>query len=127
MKNYGHCLGIAFQIVDDILDITADPEVLGKPVGSDIRQGIITLPMIFAMQDSEQSERIKTLLANRIKTENEVNEAIELIKKSDGIEKSKRIVQRYIEKGVKNLYELPDIPARDALIELAEFVGDRTY
>lgn len=127
MKTYGHCLGIAFQIVDDILDITADPKILGKPVGSDVRQGIITLPMIFALQDPNIAERLSKLLALDRKTEEQVQEAVDLIKQSDGIAKSNDIVQKYIKKGIKNLSELPDIPAKDALIELAEFVGKRTY
>ncbi|NLL52896.1 MAG: heptaprenyl diphosphate synthase [Peptococcaceae bacterium] len=127
MSTYGHCLGIAFQIVDDILDITADPKVLGKPVGNDVRQGIITLPMIFALKDPKIAERLKELLASDQKTEDEVQEAVALIKQSDGIAKSNEIVQRYIKKGIKNLSELPDIPAKGALIELAEFVGERSY
>lgn len=127
LSTYGHCLGIAFQIVDDILDITADPKVLGKPVGGDIHQGIITLPMIFAMNDSTDRDRIKELLGKDCKTENEVKEAIYLIKESGGIEKSRNIVDLYIEKAIKNLRELPNIPTRDALIELAKFVGKRSY
>jgi heptaprenyl diphosphate synthase len=127
MSTYGHCLGIAFQIVDDILDMTADPKVLGKPVGSDIRQGIITLPMIYALRDPEYAGRLKILLANPNKTENEVRETVELVKQSGGIEKSNAVVRLYIEKGIRNLQELPDIPAKEALIELAEFVGERSY
>lgn len=127
MNHYGHCLGIAFQIVDDILDITADPKVLGKPVGGDIRQGIITLPIIFALKDSPDQERLKALIGKEIKTEDEVQEAVSLIKNSDGIEKSRQIVDLYINKATKSLNELPDIPAREALVELAKFVGDRRY
>lgn len=127
MKNYGHSLGIAFQIVDDILDITADPKVLGKPVGGDIRQGIITLPMILALKNSQNAERIRALLSKREKSEQEVQEAVELLKESGAIENSRRIVNLYIDKAIKNLYELKDIPSRGALIELAEFVGERSY
>jgi len=127
MSTYGHCLGIAFQIVDDILDITANPKVLGKPVGGDIRQGIITLPMIYALQDTQSSERLKTLLSKRVKSEEETQEAVELIKESGGIEKSREVVTLYIEKAIRHLYELPDIGSRGALIELAEFVGERGY
>ncbi len=127
MKNFGHCLGIAFQIVDDILDITADPKVLGKPVGGDIRQGIMTLPMIFALYGSPNAEHLKELLSKEKKTEAEVEEAVKLIKESGGIDKSRKIVELYIDKGIRNLYELPDIPSREALIELAHFVGERSY
>lgn len=127
LKTYGHCLGIAFQIVDDILDITASEKDLGKPVGGDLRQGIMTLPMILALQDPAVSASLRPILAQRNKTEEDVRRAIELIKKSDGIEKSRIMVEKYIHKAIKHLYELPDIPAREALIELADFVGDRRY
>lgn len=127
MSTYGQCLGIAFQIVDDILDITADPKVLGKPVGGDIRQGIITLPMIYALNDSQNSDRLKILLGSRTKTEEEVQESVELIKGSRAIEKSREMVTAYIYKAIKHIRELPDIPSRSALIELAEFVGERSY
>lgn len=127
LSNYGHRLGIAFQIVDDILDITANPKVLGKPVGGDIRQGVITLPMIFAINDSPRADRLRELLGKEIKTEIEVEESIQLIIQSGGIEKSRKTVGLYLDKATKNLYELPDIPVREALIELAGFIGERSY
>lgn len=127
MSTYGHYLGIAFQIVDDILDIIADPRVLGKPVGGDIRQGIITLPMIIALDCSSQIDKLRVLLSKENKTEDEVELAVDLIKQSGGIEESRRIVDLYINKAIKNLNELPNIPTRDALFELAEFVGARSY
>lgn len=127
MSTYGQCLGIAFQIVDDILDIVANPKTLGKPVGGDIRQGIITLPMIYALQDSQDSERLKFLLSIKIKSEEEIQECVQLIKDSGGIDKSREVVALYIEKATRHLYELPDVASRGALIELAEFVGERSY
>jgi heptaprenyl diphosphate synthase len=114
LKTYGHCLGIAFQIIDDILDITADPKEMGKPVGGDIRQGIMTMPMIYALQSSEQKERLSLLLAKRDKNDEEVEEAIEIIIKSGGIEKARMVVDKYIDKALRHLEELPDIPARQA-------------
>jgi len=124
---YGYCLGIAFQIVDDILDITADPKVLGKPVGGDIRQGIMTLPMISAIKNLENPERLKEILSQEEKSDQEVAEAIELIKISGGIEESRMMVSRYIKKSIKYLDELPEVPTKNALYELANFVGERSY
>lgn len=126
MSTYGHYLGIAFQIVDDILDIVADPKVLGKPVGGDIRQGIITLPMIIALCKA-QSDELKEILRKREKTEAEVLYAAQIIKESGAIEEGRRIVNLYIQKAIKYLPELPDPPTRKVLIELAEFVGQRSY
>lgn len=127
ISTYGHCIGIAFQIVDDILDIIGDPKLMGKPKGGDIRHGIITLPMIFALRDSPGSARLRELLANKLKSEQEVQETAHLIIESGGIEKSRNIVGLYIEKARRNLRELPDIPARDALLELAKFIGEWSY
>lgn len=127
LNTYGQCVGIAFQIIDDILDINANPKVLGKPVGGDIRQGIITLPMIYALQDSPEADKLRSLLEKREKNEDEVQEAVRIIKESGGIEKSRKMVNLYINKAVKHISELPSIPSRDALIELAEFVGERSY
>ncbi|ADY56010.1 Trans-hexaprenyltranstransferase [Syntrophobotulus glycolicus DSM 8271] len=127
LETYGHCLGIAFQIIDDILDIIADPDEMGKPVGGDIRQGIMTLPMIYALQSSGHRERLGQLLALKNKKEAQVQEVIHMIKNSDGIERSRTVVDKYINKALKHLEELPKIPAKKALRELAVFVGERSY
>ncbi|UWG99078.1 polyprenyl synthetase family protein [Dehalobacter sp. DCM] len=127
MSKYGNSLGIAFQMVDDILDLTADPKALGKPIGGDIRQGIITLPMIFALKDSPQKDRLNELLGKQIKSEAEVEECITLIIQSGGIEKSRRIVESYITKSKNYLAGFPDIPAKEALIELAKYMSERNH
>lgn len=127
MSRYGHCLGIAFQIVDDILDITADPKELGKPIGGDIRQGIVTLPMILALKDSPHKDRLRELLKKHIKSDEEVQECIRLILESGAIEKSRKVVESYIAKAKRYLQELPDIPAKEALIELAKYMSERSH
>lgn len=127
MSRYGHCLGIAFQIVDDILDITADPKELGKPIGGDIRQGIVTLPMILALKDSPHKDRLRELLKKHIKSDEEVQECIRLILESGAIEKSRKVVESYIAKAKRYLQEFPDIPAKEALIELAKYMSERSH
>jgi len=124
---YGHSLGIAFQIVDDLLDLTANQSELGKPVGGDLRQGIMTLPMIIALETSVHHNHLRYLLAKVDKSEDEVIEAIELIKEARGIEEARHWVDIYVEKAKGYLSELPSVPTRKALEELAEFVGDRKY
>lgn len=124
---YGHALGMAFQIVDDILDVTAEASQLGKPVGGDIRQGIMTLPMITGLKLSQQRDRLKELLAKTEKTEDEVIEAIQLIKDSGAIEESMKYVDLYYRKAVNYLQELPNVPTRKALEDLAIFVKDRKF
>ncbi|HWQ40420.1 MAG TPA: polyprenyl synthetase family protein [Desulfosporosinus sp.] len=124
---YGHSLGMAFQIVDDVLDITAKASEFGKPVGGDLRQGIMTLPMILALQLSQDPSRLKVLLRKMDKTDDEVAETIQLIKTTGAIDKSMELVDLYIEKAKKHLQDLPKVPTRKALGELAEFIRVRKF
>ena len=124
---YGYALGMAFQIVDDVLDITAKPDEFGKPVGGDIQQGIMTLPVILALRYSPERSRLEELLSKTAKTRAETDEAIAIIKSSGAIEESMDWVNMYVSKAKTRLAELPNVPARKALVDLAEFVRDRTF
>ena len=124
---YGHSLGMAFQIVDDVLDITAKASELGKPIGGDLRQGIMTLPMILALKSSSDPSRLKALLKKMDKTDPEVWETIDLIKSTGAIDQSMQLVDLYIEKAKKHLLDLPRVPTRKALEELAEFIRTRKF
>ena len=124
---YGHALGMAFQIVDDVLDITAKQSELGKPIGGDIQQGIMTLPVILALEKSTHQEKLQDLLNKRDKDQAEVQTVVALIKASGAIEASMRWVDLYIRKAKKHLLELPDVATRKALAELADFIGVRKF
>lgn len=124
---YGHSLGMAFQIVDDVLDLTAKPSEFGKPIGGDVHQGIMTLPMILALKLSPEPAHLKTLLGKVDKTEEEVSETIELIKTTGAIDESMQLVDAYVLKAQKHLQDLPSVPTRKALEELAEFIRVRKF
>lgn len=124
---YGHALGMAFQIVDDILDVTAEASELGKPVGGDIRQGIMTLPLILALKQSPEKENLRDILIKEIKTDKDVADAIRIIKESGAIESSLHYVDLYIDKAKNHLQELPNVPTRKALNELANFIKERRF
>ena len=124
---YGHSLGMAFQIVDDVLDLTAKPSEFGKPIGGDLRQGIMTLPMILALKLSQEPSRLQALLGKMDKTDDEVSEAIELIKITGAIDESMQLVDLYVKKAKKHLQDLPLVPTRKALAELAEFIRVRKF
>ncbi len=124
---YGHSLGIAFQIGDDILDITAETAELGKPIGGDLRQGVITLPMIIALKHSPQREKLHLLLGKKNKTKPEVDLAISLIKEAAVINEAMSWVDLYVNKAKGYLENLPPLPARKALEELAEFIRTRKF
>lgn len=124
---YGHAIGMAFQIVDDVLDVTAEASQLGKPVGGDLQQGIMTLPMILALNRSPQNERLAYLLGKVEKSQLEIEEAIRLIKDCGAIEESMYYVDLYIEKAKRYLDELPNVSTRKALGDLAQFIRDRKF
>jgi heptaprenyl diphosphate synthase len=127
LYRYGHYLGMAFQITDDILDMVADQSELGKAVGGDLRQGIITLPIIFAMDRSNQKSRLVELIGKKEKSEDEVLEAIEIIKECGAIDEAFDMSNRFIAKAIKQLEFLPDIETRETLRSIALFVNIRRY
>jgi len=127
LSAYGHSLGMAFQIVDDVLDLTAKPSEFGKPIGGDLRQGIMTLPMILALKSSTNPSHLKALLRKMDKTDQEVSETIGLINNTGAIDESMHLVDLYVLKAKKHLQDLPQVPTRKALEELAEFIRVRKF
>ncbi|TCS84143.1 heptaprenyl diphosphate synthase component II [Tepidibacillus fermentans] len=126
LYQYGYNVGMAFQIVDDILDFTGTTEQLGKPAGSDLRQGNITLPALYALHYSKDRERLQKIVHNG-ELEKRMDEVIDLIRKSEGIKYAQKLAERYIEKSKKALLELPNIRERKMLLEISDFIVDRTY
>jgi geranylgeranyl pyrophosphate synthase len=124
LKSYGYNLGLAFQIVDDILDFTADEAELGKPVGGDLLQGILTLPAILFLEQLPNDNPIKEMLAGRDEEAN-LKRAIESICNSPFIAESYGIAQDFSAQACQALHVLPDNPTRRALLELADYVIQR--
>jgi len=127
LTRYGYYLGMAFQITDDILDLVADEKVLGKPVGGDLRQGIITLPVIYALAHAKEKERLKELVTKQMKSEEEVQETIQLIKNSGAIEYSFAFSNKYLAKAKKELEKLPDVKTKKTFAQIANYIGERTF
>ncbi|NPV26345.1 MAG: heptaprenyl diphosphate synthase [Firmicutes bacterium] len=127
LTRYGHYLGMAFQITDDILDLTADEKTLGKPVGSDIRQGIITLPIIRALRTSSDRRQLERLVAKVKKTNQDVEDIIELVIAAGGVDYSFAVTQAYLAKAKAELEHLPAVPTRQTLAELADFINIRKF
>jgi len=122
---YGLNLGLAFQIIDDILDYRGNEDIMGKPKGEDLRQGIITLPLIL-LQSSEKYRTAAHDIINR-KTICERDYAIlgDLLVNTGSIEQSHKIALSHIDKALLCLKVLPDTPYRDALSNLAEMLRFR--
>lgn len=125
VKRYGHCIGMAFQITDDILDFTADESILGKPTGSDISQGIITLPAMYALRFSPERNKLRELLSTPEKIRQGLDQGLEIVRRSGGIEFSYDLALRYIKKAQQVLKRLPKSESRQAMINLADFVLQR--
>jgi octaprenyl-diphosphate synthase len=121
---YGYNLGIAFQIVDDILDFIGTEEELGKPVGSDLAQGTLTLPAILLLEYYPEDNPVKRLFKNRDERDN-IKVAIELLRNSPIIQECYQVALDYCAKGCRNLKLLPDNASRQSLLELADFITYR--
>jgi geranylgeranyl pyrophosphate synthase len=120
MKEYGDNLGIAFQIVDDILDFTSTEEAMGKPVGSDLTQGTLTLPAMLLMERNPADNPVKRLFETGDKSN--VAQAIKMVLNSTIIEDCYKIATEYCQKACRNLNILPDTVSRKSLYELADYV-----
>lgn len=124
LKDYGYNLGIAFQIVDDILDFTSSEEEMGKPIGSDLAQGTLTLPAMLLLERYPEDNPVKKLFQNGEKPEN-VKRAIEMLHNSPIIQECYALASDYCTKACCNLSQLPDESKREALAELARYVIER--
>jgi len=124
---YGYSLGIAFQITDDILDITASQKQLGKPVGNDLRQGILTLPAIRAMQNSKYGQELRNIVLSKDMSDHNVERALEMICATDALDYSNKRVEDFLEKARTVLPQSLDEGVRKALFEISDFVGLRKY
>ena len=121
--------GIAFQIVDDVLGVVADEKKLGKPVGSDLREGKRTMIVIKALEALSSEERAKLLkvLGNRSASQEEIKEVIDLLVSSGCVDYAKQVALSFLERAKQELLKLPPGRSRDRLLDLASFLVERAY
>ncbi|XP_063159573.1 all trans-polyprenyl-diphosphate synthase PDSS1 [Candoia aspera] len=119
---YGKNIGIAFQLVDDVLDFTSCSEQLGKPAAADLKLGLATGPVLFACQ---QFPEINAMIMRRFSFPGDVQRAQEFVLQSNGIQQTTYLAQRYCHEAVKEIGKLRPSPERDALMQLAEIVLSR--
>ena len=120
--NYSLATGMAFQIIDDTLDVIGDLHNTGKKVGLDLLEGKPTLPTIFAMRDSKYGGRIVDIFTKEEPEEKDVLEALELIKKTDAIELCRKKAEEIITEGLTHLAIIPDSIYKESLIALANYI-----
>lgn len=127
LHDYGYSLGMAFQITDDILDFTSSVEQLGKPAGNDLRQGIITLPIIHALRDPVAGRQLREIIVRQRMDEADIKQGLAIVHNAGSIEYSYKQVARYLQQARNVLPQSLDVAVRSALLEVADFVGKRNY
>ncbi|KAI0096811.1 hexaprenyl pyrophosphate synthase [Hypoxylon sp. NC0597] len=114
--SYGKNIGLAFQLVDDMLDYTKSGADLGKPAGADLQLGLATAPLLFAWKTTPE---LGILVGRKFEKEGDVQRARDLVYKSDGIEQTRALAEDYSQQAIAALHTFPDSEAKDGLIEMA--------
>jgi octaprenyl-diphosphate synthase len=128
LREYGFNLGIAFQIVDDLLDFTGDAETVGKPIGSDLREGKVTLPLIHMLRhakDRRPGEVVREAISTRTVSPEAWQELLASLKQHASIDYAFRRAEEFAERAKKPLYAFPPSSERDALLALPDYVLSR--
>jgi heptaprenyl diphosphate synthase len=127
LRGFGKAIGAAFQISDDIIDIASPTGTSGKAPGTDLREGVRTLPMLYVLgEDGAAQERLRMLLAEERLDGEQVDEALALLRGSAALERSRTTLEEYAKRAAAELTVLPACPAKDALRALTEYVVART-
>ena len=128
LYHFGYNAGMAFQITDDILDFTGTAKQLGNPAGSDLRQGNITLPVLYTLSSADEAQRQQIHAYLQSKGDAfSIEDMVKLIKNSEGIRFAQKLADTYLNKAIHALNELPISRSRDSLKQIAHFIGDRSY
>jgi octaprenyl-diphosphate synthase len=127
LAEIGKSFGMAFQLIDDLLDLTSSTAVLGKPVANDLKEGKMTLPVLFAINNARPEETVKV---QKVLTEREFRsvdrgDILRLVEKSEGIERTRGLAAEYARKATFLLEEFPPSIYRDAMIRIPEFILNR--
>ncbi len=123
---YGTGLGLAFQIIDDLLDFFGDEKITGKPNGGDLKSGVITLPVIRALEISEESPALKKLVTSGAVTNSDIDTAIKIIRNTDAVDYCRTRAEAHIESARVNLPITLKTSVALALDQIADFIVDRT-
>src|SRR5580700_340404 len=129
LGDYAWNLGIAFQLIDDVLDFTSREKILGKPVGNDLREGKVTLPLIYALESAEPEERrlVETVLADGNYDQVPFGKILQILHRHSGVERARERAQSFTEKARAIILEFPDSLYRRALRAVTDLVTDRDH
>lgn len=126
-RSYGYHLGVAFQLVDDVLDYQGDAEELGKNVGDDLAEGKPTLPLIYTINNGsqEEAELVKQAIINS--SLDKLQQIVDIVQRRGGLEYTQQCAQDHINKAKQAIGQLPDTEFRSAMEDLADFAIERTH
>jgi octaprenyl-diphosphate synthase len=129
LGEFGWNLGIAFQLVDDVLDFTAAEDVLGKPVGNDLQEGKVTLPVIYALQDGDPEERevVASVLRHRSYEEASFARVVSLLEKHRAVERARERAQTFTDRARAIMCAFPESAYQRALLAITDLVTDRNH
>lgn len=135
LRRYGHDLGMAFQLVDDLMDYCGEPSVMGKPAGSDLREGQATYPLLAVLPELEPAERavVDSLFAagdgaapaDADGSAERIDQVVALVRDRGGIAATRRVAEEYAARALESLQDLPPTPARDVLTSAVDYVVAR--
>jgi octaprenyl-diphosphate synthase len=127
LASIGMNLGMAFQLVDDLLDLTATRESLGKPVAGDLKEGKLTLPVSFAIGDGDTDAllKVQTVMTERGFDSVRSGEILSLVEKSDGLGQTRRMAEDFVRQARQSLENFPASVYRDAIIAIPDFILNR--
>jgi len=125
IRKFGYEIGMAYQIVDDILDFTGDQEEVGKPVASDLLSGLVTLPAIYYMESHPDDQDMEAVLRGEYPNNGRMMRLVKAIRSSGAIKQALDEARRYVERGLEHLEHMPAGVERQALVELSSYIVDR--
>src|SRR5688572_24565782 len=128
LADIGRNLGMAFQLVDDLLDLTSTQATLGKPVANDLKEGKVTLPVSFVMHNGRggDAEKVRTVLQERAFRSVESGDILRSVEACDGLRKTRVIAEDYARNAQRLLETFPASPYREAILQIPEFILNRT-
>ena len=124
LHRFGRQLGLAFQVVDDILDFTSNDKQLGKPAASDLASGYLTAPALYAL---EEHSLLSGLVEREFSSPGDLEQALQLVRDSDAIPRTMSLAEEFAKEARKSIEWIPDSPYRNALMQLPDFVISRLY
>jgi len=129
LYDFGINIGLAFQIVDDILDYTGFEHIMGKPVEKDIREGKITLPMIYTIKNmpEQQAKYISARFLDNNVTEEDYKILLEAVASGNAIEKSYNMARHFVDEARKSLFQLDDCQARNDFLSFCDYMAERSF